>query len=305
MFSKASSQSRKQPCFNPFEAQLFEAGFIGLACTMCEARSEMVPSPLQHFEMVQYQANFPFLFLSSLILHRKIICDKTSRLLMCSRDSVLWQHVQRAVMELHTDGRYDIQYLYTSRLARYFPSDEILSYTNAVINSHTLIVDICGSGRSLASFIAQLRCTVPLWLIVGYFGSTWEEAQQIPHAIAWEGRTTIELANLAQHAMIVDVAFDSNGTYIPVFRNPTQVEWAAVPEIKAMHEALQKTLVLMSDHSFDSDIRVDNRVATDMLRLSLGAVDRCAEMFDVFTHSFFGEEEQSTRAILRKHGIRP
>jgi|SRR5580692_598939 hypothetical protein len=280
--------------FTPAEQELYDVGLRGLASTLREARLISYDREYRPLQLLQNQANFPFLFLASILLHRKLTVQKLNRVLMCSRDAFLWHQLQEKVQNLHNEDSYEIRYFYTSRLTRYFPSLQVLEYTRRMLSDRTLIVDVCGSGRSLERFSRHLTPKPSLWLLVGYGPS-----MSVPHAIQWLGSTTIEMANFARHPMVCDMAHESDDTFVPVFVNPKSVAWANVPEINVMHEAFALAISVMPNYSFASDLRIDEGTLTKMVRKLFQRIEDRSSFLTAFAKSFFGPEEAMTRQVLR------
>jgi hypothetical protein len=283
----------------PFERTLYEAGFRGLALTIREARLVTYNAKYRALELFQIQANFPFLFLASLLLHRRISSLHLDRLLMCSRDACLWHSLQREVCNLHDDPNYEVLYFYSSRITRYLPSQSVLEYTRGMVNESTMIVDLCGSGRSLRRFIGNLPIRPALRLVVGYVRSDRGLFCRVPYEIEWQGTTAVELANLAKHPMVGDIERRSDGTFSPVFLNPTGIDWAGVPEICAMHSAFEIALSIMRNYDFTSDQEVDDRTTVQILRGCFQRIEHGEQLLREFAYPFFGIEEGSTREMIR------
>jgi hypothetical protein len=284
--------------FTPLEKELYSLGFRGLALSMREARLVSFDPVFRDLQLLQHQANFPFLFLASLLLHRKIVTEGFNRVLMSSRDAFLWRGLQEKMRSLHRSTSYDIHYFYTSRLTRYRPSMHVLHYTKQILTDRTLIVDLCGRGHSLSRFAAQLSPVPSLWLVVGYADPKHKLFPKTAHALNWVGTTAIELANLATHPMISDVSQDSQGIYSPIFVNPTGVNWAQIREINVMHEAYNLTLNVMAHYDFTTDLQVDDQTLIGALNMFYRCVEDAGTMLKAFAGTFFGAEEAIIRKIL-------
>jgi hypothetical protein len=281
------------------EQELYDAGLTGLALSIREARLISYDPEYRQLQLLQNQANFPFLFLASILLHRKLTVEKLNRVLMCSRDAFLWHQLQEKVRNLHSYAAYDIHYFFTSRLTRYFPTPQVLEYTQQMLTDKTLIVDVCGSGRSLRRFTDHLSAKPSLSLIVGYGDSKCGFVPRIPYAIEWLGTTAIELANLAKHPMVCDIAQKLDKTFAPIFVNPANVNWAHVPQINAMHEAFNLVISVMPNHDFSTDLRIDRSILMKMLKKCFQRIEDGENLLRAFAYPSFGEEEGNTRRTLR------
>ncbi len=287
----------------PAEQELYEAGFEGLALSIREARLISYDPKYRDLQLLQNQANFPFLFLASILLHRKLAVEKLDRVLMCSRDAFLWHQLQQKVRNLHNDTDYEVVYFYTSRLTRHFPSSEVLKYSRQMLSDKALIVDVCGSGQSLTRLTTHLALKLSLWLLVGYPDSKRGLYPRIPYAIEWLGTTAIELANLAKHPMVSDFAQKLDGTFAPVFVNPTGIDWEQIPQINAMHEAFTLAISVMPNYDFSTDLRVDNSRLIAMLRKCFQRIEDGEGLLRAFAYPFFGVEEDNTRQKLLSKAI--
>jgi hypothetical protein len=285
--------------FTQAEQELYDAGFKGLALSIREARLISYDPKYRQLQLLQNQANFPFLFLASILLHRKLTVAKLNRVLMCSRDAFLWHQLQEKVRNLHKDAGYEIHYFYTSRLTRYFPSEQVLKYTRQMLSDKALIVDVCGSGQSLRRLTNHLTLKPSLWLIVGYVEPKRRSFSRVPYAIEWLGTTAVELVNLADHPMVCDIAQKPDETFVPVFLNSTGVDWARIPQINAMHEAFNLAISVMQNYDFSTDLRIDDVIVIKMLKKCFQRIEDGESLLTAFANSFFGAEERNTRQALR------
>lgn len=286
------------------ERELFDAGFRGLALTIREARLVSYHKEHRELQLLQNQANFPFLFLASLLLHRKVKVQGITRVLMCSRDACLWIGLQKRLRDLCANADYDVAYFHTSRLTRYFPSDNVLKYAEKLVTNDSLIVDVSGSGQSLARFVKQLSVRPDLWLLVGYVEARIGSFAPVSYAIEWFGTTAVELANLATHPMVSDIRFDANNQAIPVFVNPAGVGWSDIPQINAMHEAFKLAVSVMDNYDFAQDLNVETPLLLCMLRNLLKRIDERNDILTEFAGPFFEMEEQDTRETLMSQAER-
>jgi hypothetical protein len=228
------------------EQHLHQAGFSGLANLIREARLKTWHLTLRAFQDVQTQINFPLLFLLSLLLHREAQTRQTTSLLMSARDSCLWVKMQRKVSSL-LNGGYRTHYFYTSRLARTFPSESYLAYTEELLKGRPLVVDLCGYGHTLPKLLEHTS------------GSSVILAVKYPHPVSSPASTLltiktgslIERANLARHPMVVDVKPDGS----PVYSNPANIAWEDVPQIRVMHEAFDQALQLFEHYDLAKDVQ--------------------------------------------------
>jgi hypothetical protein len=167
-----------------------------------------------------------------------------------------------------------------------------------MLTDKTVIVDVSGSGQSLRRLRNHLALKPSLWLLVGYVESRLGRVSQVPHAIEWLGTTTVELANLAKHPMVCDVMQQSDETYVPVFLNPTGVNWAHIPEINVMHDAFNLAISVMSNYDFSADLRIDDLLIVSMLKRCFQRIEEAESVLTAFANVFFGAEEVDIRQTL-------
>jgi hypothetical protein len=228
------------------ESYLAKIGMPSLANLIREARLSSYHPALRPFELLQTQVNFPLLFVASVLLHR--IATHHTDAMMSSRDCFLWAKLQEKVRDL-AGGGYRVHYFLTSRIARMKASPAYLRYTNALLGAKPLVVDLCGYGRTLPALLGKTQHPdAPIYLLAKYQDPERRTSRVQSFA---PGNSWIERANLAQHAMVVDV--DDKGK--PIFSNPANINWENIEEIKASHESFLHTLSLMQHYDFTHELQ--------------------------------------------------
>jgi len=142
---------------------------------------------IRGLQLHQIERNFPFLLKVAFVLKKKFDEGGYTRLLLCSRDCFLLTILMQL---LFPDT--DIRYLMTSRLMRYRPTEEYITYAKGEIDDKTLIVDMVGSGNSLKYFCDKFGGT-PLLVV-----SAQNNVEYLVHG------GLRETSNPAPHATIVD-----------------------------------------------------------------------------------------------------
>ncbi|VVB51630.1 Uncharacterised protein [uncultured archaeon] len=210
-----------------------------LALLMREARlTTWAPDPIERdFQLLQVQANLPFLFAASVLVHRRVLAGGFKRLLLASRDCWLWHQLFTA---LNLGGEYDVVYWLTSRLVRYFPSETYKRYLAGLLSVPALAVDLCGFGTSLRHAVGANSLE-----LVGYGDCKVECVLR-----GWMD----ELSNFARHPMVADVNAEGRAVYA----NPLNITWEAVRPLAVMHEAFMRGVRLVSHYDFTKDINASS-----------------------------------------------
>ena len=212
---------------------------------------------MRPFQILQTQVNFPMLFIASILLHR--IASEHTDVLMSSRDCFLWAKLQEKVRNL-AGHSYNIHYFLTSRIARLRASAAYLRYTNDLMGAKPLVVDLAGYGRTLPALLKRTRHPdAEIYLLAQYQDPDPQRTTRVKTFT--NGNSWIERANLAQHAMVVDV--DEKGQ--PVYSNPANIQWGSIPEIQASHAAFQAALDAMQHYDFTKELQTGTPALTRLL----------------------------------------
>jgi hypothetical protein len=237
--------------------------FPSLAKTVREARLTTYDPKHRGLELAQVQANFPFLFLASVILHRRLASQSLERVLISSRDGYLWHRLQMRVRDL-LGGKYEVVYFLTSRLAMQQGSERYIAYVDGLLRRPSLVVDLIGTGRAFLEFRRRLESPdVPFLLLVRY--TVCEKVRGCEQVMENESNSHyVEYANLARHRMFLDMGPD--GT--PVYKRRNFVDWENWEEIRVMHETFDTALAAMRNYDFGQDLSAsDDTVLSAAKRL--------------------------------------
>jgi len=213
---------------SPIENVLLEIGLQDLAALAREARLKhwSSESDLRALQLAQASYNLPILTIAAVKLLRLAEKSATKRILFSSRDCNLWLPVCQAVAAA-AQMNFDMRYFFTSRMTRVKPSDPYLDYARAAIDSRTLVVDLCGTGWSLAHLFRQIgrRDQHVAFLQRLHPRADYESVARTPdtaivHQLLADvegcNNTAIEMCNYAHHGMVVDVR-EALGCEVPVF----------------------------------------------------------------------------------------
>lgn len=297
----ASAQSRKIRTqlvelgkMTAIEREMEEFGFPGLAHLMRETRLACWDddTTMRCLQLFQAQANLPFLFLATLTVHRRM--DKFRRLLMCARDCWLWSRLYNAMM--HQPGFwqgvtpwYEAFYFPSSRLMRYFPSENYRAYIKEQYeHGPVLVVDTCGFGTSLHKLLGDQATAL---LLVGYGDCAVDFLLR-----GWMNETS----NFARHPMIADL--DKN--WNEVYANPMGIDWTGIPELNVMHQTFLRGVGVLSEYDFGQDFSANNQQIRVALETAFGTFENpeYVEGLSALT-PLRRDEAQATADLLAMRGV--
>ncbi len=178
---------------------------------------------IRQLQVMQSSFNFPILALSSILLARFIAANGIRNVLFCSRDCNLWLEIFRVVCE-KMNVQANARYFYTSRQARLKSSPSYLRYAGEMLASDSVVVDVCGTGWSLAQMMQKLGVQVPLYFIHQLpKRADYEKLRPTPEGVAVHSivkpesagvaNNFIEMTNYADHPQIDDVSYVLNAAH--------------------------------------------------------------------------------------------
>ena len=259
---------------NPIEVQLIKAGFRDLALLCREVRLTTPSQDHVTRELMDIQTslNFSMLLMASIPLAQFVQQCGIEQVLFSSRDSELWMKLLRRLAP-KIGLRCEIEYFYTCRLARRFPSPDYLAYARDRLSAKTLLVDLCGTGWSVAHLFQNLGFEkLPAFMLLHMpkFG-LYEKSAPTPNtcefysAIKPEDRgglhsAFIELANAAPYASIVDVKRIESAV-VPVLdidsRHPAQIEL-----VRTQVRVFDALIEAMDRYDLSGVVAIDDKVAS-------------------------------------------
>lgn len=266
------------------EQMFIDRGFHGLARIMRESRLATwhEDETMRALQVFQSQCNLPFLFLAWLAVMRKTFGTIVHRVMFSARDCWLWMHLAEAL----NPGGFEFVYFYTSRLTRYWPSLTYLQYLKRMQSVPSLIVDLCGFGKSLSALLEHPKQEA--LLLVGYEGC------ELPCIISgWMN----EVTNFARHPMIADV--DADGS--PVYVNPLGIEWEKVEGLRVMHEAFLCGVEAVKHYNFADDFSRTDEEVIGNLKLMLSDFDLWERPLATLTELRVTEAIATSRLLLARN----
>jgi|GEM_PF-496807 len=261
----------------PVEAWLMQAGLRDIALICREARLALrSPDHLStELQSLQTSVNFPMLLLASIPLARLVQEKAIKHVLFGSRDGELWMHLFRRFAK-NIGLECQIEYFYTSRVARRNPSADYFAYADARISERSVIVDICGTGWSLAHLVQTLdidHCPVFFLVKLSKY-DVYETVAPTPSVcdVAWvlnqdseQGKgswASLEWLNAAPYGSVTDVRRVGD-TVVPVLdedrRSPS-----AVAFVRRQVEAFHATLAVMDRYNLRDLMVLNDKTARSL-----------------------------------------
>lgn len=257
--------------------------FPNLAKAMREARlSTWHEDPMmRQRQLSQIEANFPLLFLASLLLDRKM---EDERVLMCSRDCYLWMMVQVFVGDM-LKSKYKVEYFNISRLCQLNPYPKYVNYVNQRLDN-AVIVDIGGTGRSTTELLkSTIRPDTPIIFLYHYVGFV---SPHISSLMDHVDNADLERVNTAPYSMIGP---GGQGTF-----NPCHIPWDNLSETQVQYEAFEDTMWAMSKYPLDKPSDEQLKEGIHQCCQALKKYDACQE----YANAYRLAEEPEVKKLLDK-----
>ncbi len=282
---------------------------LALLCREARLRTWTDDAPLRHLQLIQVNLNFPLLVLASVKLLRFVQETGAKRVLFSSRDSNLWLPLFEAMAR---DAGVDCvsEYFYTSRMARTNPSPDYLAYAGARLGEGSIVVDLCGTGWSLAHLADRL----------GLHGQPVFFIQKLPASADYEGKaatpetcrfdcligaeqtdlsnTRLEMCNYADHASVRDVRLIHNAA-VPVLEEDRRTG----PVLNAIAEqrgAFATALSLLSVHRLSQPLGLPDQALEELGLALYKALSEQTLLSTVFFDGHMAEEND----VMVSLGIR-
>lgn len=237
------------------EQAIAQAGCAGLARALRVARlstSRGVLDPKLH--RLQVELNLPMLVITSLFLYARLAAGDVKALLFSSRDARYLYQVFMAcgkALGINT-SELPAYYWYSSRLSRIEGSDDYLNYCRDLVPKNSLMVDLCGTGRSntvLRKRLGYDQDELPLFLCVrmnlpdaSKFQQRYDlDSLDTPQALWDQAYFThsiaLEFLNYVPEGMVLDVRKIMGGT-VPL-RSPMEFDKEQLEQVHAQASYVQ------------------------------------------------------------------
>lgn len=309
----------------PDEEHLLRSGQEGIALLARILRLGISEDDPVAQALLELQAglNLPILMLANMDLRRRIahLDRKPDRILFSSRDCRHWHRLFRSqpVPESWA-AEVDSCYFLTSRVARVSSSPSYLNYFRHLASDRSLVVDLCGTGLTLAKLYAAAGLaprTHFLYLIRGgqvteryraaFAGDLAQNASALIDSTNGTGNVALELMNATSHGMTIDM------TDIPGVPHRVFLPRLASPEFSTIQTAwLEKMAGLVETAAeWFADPYLEARLQDDAEFAKAGPVQallpllRQAETSTVLAESFLQTHLDLDAAIYRQLGCPP
>lgn len=287
---------------------MLQAGLRDFACLCREARLATChdDTAIRTLQAIQTSVNFPMLLLASIYLARRAAALGSTALAFCSRDCNLWLplfNVVQAKMGL----QFETSYFLTSRLARKNGSDAYLRYARGHVGPDALVVDLCGTGWTMANLAERLGLSDCNLFLVDHCPplDIYERAKETPktcvvHSIFDKkpkaNNVLLELANMADHAMIVDM-HEIGTTLVPVFA-PNPLSATEQVAIQEQRKAFLASVALLENYTLGDVLDLDDPSLSFLCASLYEYMSKQTDCFQMFAQGFSSENQKIVRALV-------
>ncbi|RKD70822.1 hypothetical protein [Rhizobium sp. WW_1] len=293
---------------NPVEDVLMQIGQRQLAelCREIRLSTWSANAHSRTVQVVQASLNFPIMLLGSVALTRLAVqLDKRS-ILFSSRDCDAWMPLFEQVAQ-RLGFECQATYFYTSRLAKMQPSPSYASYARHLISDHALIVDLCGTGWSLANFAASLGLdnvpvfflhklpTAPAYEAMAATPQTCRFHTLVPAEETVVQNTMLEMCNYAMHGMVEDVRLIQDFA-IPVFASDNRSP-ETLATVQAQHDCFRTGLQLMEKYDLHEVFALDDASLVAVTTALYQMLSQQMELRSIYGSSHTAEESSVRRAL--------
>ena len=289
------------------EQTLLEIGLRDLALLCREARlRSWHPDPtVRMLQLVQASLNFPLLLLASVTLARRATALGCRTLLFSARGCNLWQPLFDA-LQPHLGVDLQTRYFLTSRVARKTGSDAYLAYARQNLAYDALVVDLCGTGSTMAGLAERLGLPGCDMFLIDHrpssggddHGPRTPETCRVHSLLARRGDqdgTVLEFANMAEHGMVLDMR-SVGGALTPVFgtNKLSAFENLAIQE---QRKCFLASIDLIGHHDLRSVFELDEDSVEHLCAALHNYMARQADAFRIFFDSFAAENAKVRTVI--------
>ncbi len=266
------------------EKWLLDLGLHDLARLLREARLRTWhPDPItRQLQLIQTQLNFPILVLSSLRLLRLARNVDASHLLFVSRDCNMWLPLYQALAKQVGDNTCPAEYFYTSRQTQTRPSSNFLTYARNRLGERGLVVDICGSGWSMAHLLQSLELNDRHLFFIQRLATVHNYQLKKPmpqnctiHTIFDAEKRQfnnmfLEMCNYAEHGLVCDIQYIRD-TALPVFKSDNR-SVAALNMVKEQRRCFTSIINLMAEAPLNKTLTLRDDVISEIIANLYGAL---------------------------------
>ncbi|MDP9837768.1 hypothetical protein J2T09_002525 [Neorhizobium huautlense] len=250
------------------ENVLLQLGLRQLAelCRETRLRTWSENADLRFIQIIQANLNFPMMLMASIDLAHLVRKLKRKTVLFSSRDCDMWIPLFEEVAR-RMGVACDARYFYTSRQAKMAPSESYVDYARSLFTDDALIVDICGTGWSIAHMADRLGISrLPVYLLHKLpSAKSYEAMSKTPDSCqffsligpAEQGvfNTLLEMCNYSDHGMVCDVRTIDDSA-IPVFADDLRNE-QEMAAVKAQMDTFHLAVSLMEHYDLNQILQLD------------------------------------------------
>lgn len=285
------------------EQFLLQHGWTGTALIARALRLGIAERDETTANLCQLQAsiNVPILLIASMQLVQLVTSVESgaNRLLFSSRDCHAWLRLFRSLSRAtNACGSVICEYFYTSRIARLSGSPAYLRYFGTIASPRTMVVDLCGTGVSLAGLYDRAGVVPQTFLLHRIATDSVHDAYRqrfgggdfSPHWLLDSsqglGNVAMEVLNLVNHGMVADVVDTGGALFIPRCVDssftPEQAYW-----IDRMSEVIDRAGTLIEDPLLAQQLRTqDLHIGPPQARQTLAPLWQIADRAELLTRCF-------------------
>lgn len=305
-FGLATSLTRAS-AMNLVERTLMQAGLRDLALLCRESRLLVWHDnpTVRTLQAIQTSCNVPLLILASVFLARRAVALGSTSLAFCSRDCNLWLPLFNLI-QAKMGLRLETDYFLTSRIARKKGSDAYLDYARQRMGPGALVVDLCGTGWTMANLAERLGLSACDLFLIDHCPplDTFERVKQTPKTCIvhklFEKRPNannivLELANMADHGMIVDMR-TVGSTFVPVLApNPLSPDENLA--IREQRKSFFAAADLIKHYPLRDVLDLDDASLSFLCSSLYEYMSKQADCFQMFAKTFLSENDNIVQTV--------
>jgi hypothetical protein len=289
------------------EHTLMESGLrdLALLCREARLRSWHERPEIRALQAVQTSLNFPLLILASVFLGRRAVKLGSRSLAFCSRDCNVWHPLFKrlqAKMGLNLETRYFL----TSRISRKMGSDAYLDYSRGQIANGAMVVDLCGTGWTMANLVERLGLESCDLFLIDHCPplDVFERTKQTPktcvvHTLFDQrpnaNNIVLELANMADHGMIVDMR-KVDASFVPILA-PNSLSPMETQAIAEQRKCFLNCIELMEHYALRDVLDLDDESISILCKSLYEYMSKQTDCFQMFARAFLKENDEIVSAI--------
>ncbi|NLR99743.1 hypothetical protein HGP17_23225 [Rhizobium sp. P38BS-XIX] len=302
--------NRHTNTFSPTQVEgvLMQIGLRQLAelCRETRLSTWSANAQTRSVQLVQASLNFPIMLLGSVALARFAAHLNKQSILFSSRDCDSWLPLFEKVSQ-RIGFTCKATYFYTSRLAKMQPSSSYKAYVKRLLTADALVVDLCGTGWSLANFAATLGLSnlqvfflhkLPAAAAYEAMAATPQTCQfhtLVSPSEAGVENTVLEMSNYATHGMVEDVRMLQDFA-IPVFAQDNRSpETLAI--VQAQQDCFATAVSLMDKYDLHEVFGLDNASLAAVTSALYVMLSQQMELRSIYGSSHTAEETSVRRSL--------